>query len=291
MSSLLTKSKWLELSPKLKYVLSDCDGVLWNGDCAIPGAREFIATLRKDGKRVCFVTNNSTKTREQILEKCTKMKFGTSLEDVYGTAYATAAYLKMLGVGSVYLVGSPALHYEMTALGIRSTGLGPDELGGNWNSWLSIKLEDGIQAVVAGFDEHFSLAKVCRAASYLRNPDCHFIVTNRDQSLPSERKDLVLPGTGCIISSLETAAGRPPIVVGKPYPTMIELLKKQFPDLDPENTLFIGDRLNTDIELGRRQGFKTLLVETGVHNRKDIDPLKAPTYYVPSLNDLYGYMQ
>lgn len=67
---------------------------------------------------------------------------------------------------------------------------------------------------------------------------------------------------------------------------MIELLKMQFPDLDPENTLFIGDRLNTDIELGRRQGFKTLLVESGVHNRNDIDPSKAPTYYLPSLNDI-----
>jgi len=290
MSKLLTKSEWSALFPKLKYVLSDCDGVLWNGDRAIEGAREFLGTLRQNGKRVCFVTNNSTKSREQILSKCLKLKFEAELSDVYGTAYATAAYLKMLGVGSVYLIGSPAIYHEITSLGIKCTGLGPDELDGNWNSWLNVKLEEGIQAVVAGFDEHFSLQKVCRAASYLLNPDCHFIVTNRDQSLPSERKDLVLPGTGCIISCLETAAGRPPIVVGKPYPTMIELLKKQFPDLDPENTLFIGDRLNTDIELGRRQGFKTLLVETGVHNREDIDPLKAPTYYLPSLNDICGFI-
>lgn len=188
MSKLLTKAEWSALFPKLKYVLSDCDGVLWNGDRAIEGAREFLATLRKDGKRVCFVTNNSTKTREEIVTKCQKLGFEAELGDVYGTAYATAAYLKVLGVSSVYLIGSPAVHHEITSLGIKCIGLGPDELDGNWTSWLSIKLEEGIQAVVAGFDAHFSLSKVCRAASYLLKPDCHFIVTNRDQSLPSERK-------------------------------------------------------------------------------------------------------
>lgn len=188
MSKLLTETEWSELFPKLKYVLSDCDGVLWNGDRAITGAREFLATLRKHDRRVCFVTNNSTKTREQILERCHKLNFEASLDDVYGTAYATAAYLKALGVNSVYLIGSSAILHEITSLGIKCTGLGPDELDGNWYSWLNVELEEGIQAVVAGFDEHFSLQKVCRAASYLLNPECHFIATNRDQSLPSERK-------------------------------------------------------------------------------------------------------
>lgn len=79
-------------------------------------------------------------------------------------------------------------------------------------------------------------------------------------------------------------------MIGKPNPTLVDLLRKDHPDLNPENALFIGDRLNTDVELGRLQGFRTLLVETGAHKRTDIDPLKPPTYYLASLNELLTFM-
>ncbi|OQR79251.1 phosphoglycolate phosphatase-like [Tropilaelaps mercedesae] len=291
MGTLLTEKEWLAVLPTIKYVLSDCDGVLWNGDRAIDGSRECLEKLRKLGKEVFYVTNNSTKTREDGVNHCHKLKFQAQLNDIYSTAYATGAFLKNKGVKSIYLIGSRALWQEITSQGISCNEQGPDKTDAEWDSLKNIDLGDPVEAVVIGYDPHFSMSKVCRAASYLLNPKCLFIGTNEDQTLPTDRKDIAVPGTGCVVSSVQTASGRQPTIIGKPHPTLIELLRNDHPDITPQNALFIGDRLNTDIELGRRQGFRTLLVESGVHKRTDIDPEKAPTYYLPSLGDLLKFMK
>lgn len=105
---------------------------------------------------------------------------------------------------------------------------------------LSLKLEDNIGAVIVGFDEHFSYPKMLRAASHLGNPNCLFIATNTDERFPMST-NLVVPGTGSIVSAVETAAGRKAFCVGKPNSYISEMITKEY-GVDPKRTLMIGDR-------------------------------------------------
>ena len=76
-------------------ILADCDGVLWNGPRSLDGSAEVIQGLRKLGKRIIFVTNNGTRTRQDVLDKCIKLGFGGEIKDVFTSSYLCARYLKM----------------------------------------------------------------------------------------------------------------------------------------------------------------------------------------------------
>lgn len=178
-------------------VLFDCDGVIWRGDQAIPGAPQVVNLLKENGKKVFFVTNNSTKTRKMYAEKMSTLGFDVSEEEVFGTAYCSAMYLKTVCrlQGKVYLVGSPAMKQELEAVGIQQTGVGPDPVSGKQIDWANVPLDPEVRAVVVGFDEHFSYMKLNRAMQYLTRSDCLFVGTNRDSRLPLEGGRAV-PG-GC----------------------------------------------------------------------------------------------
>lgn len=105
---------------------------------------------------------------------------------------------------------------------------------------LNLKLDEEVGAVIVGFDEHFSYPKMLRAASYLGNPDCIFVATNTDERFPMHTK-LVVPGTGSIVTAVETAAGRPAFCVGKPNSYIREMIMKEY-GVDPNRTIMIGDR-------------------------------------------------
>lgn len=169
-------------------VLFDCDGVIWRGDQAVPGAPRVITLLKERGKRVFYVTNNSTKTRKMYVDKMSTLGFDTKEDEVFGTAYCSAMYLKTVCElqGKVYLVGSDAMRQELEAVGIRQTGVGPDHVAGKQNDWANVALDPDVKAVVVGFDEHFSYMKVNRAMQYLTQPACLFVGTNRDTRLPLE---------------------------------------------------------------------------------------------------------
>ncbi|XP_053390753.1 glycerol-3-phosphate phosphatase-like, partial [Mercenaria mercenaria] len=100
-------------------------GVLWHGAQVIPGTAEAVQKLKKLGKRIFYLTNNSSKTRAQIVEKCHKLGFPAELDNIVGTAHASALYLKTMGFsGKVYMVGNASMAAEMDNLGIKYTGLG-----------------------------------------------------------------------------------------------------------------------------------------------------------------------
>jgi len=125
-------------------------------------------------------------------------------------------------------------------------------------------LNPNVSAVIIGFDGGINYWKLMFAASYVQDRSIPFIETNCDQGF--KRSGLVLPGTGSMVAAVATAAGRKPVVLGKPSKFMFEIVQKRHPSIQPERTLMIGDRANTDILLGKNCGLQTLLVGSGVHS-------------------------
>lgn len=282
-------------------VLFDCDGVIWRGDQAIAGAPQVIKLLREHGKRVFFVTNNSTKTRTMYVDKMSSLGFHATEDEVFGTAYCSAAYLKTVCKldGKVYLIGGTAMRDELEAVGIQQTGLGPDHVSGKQTDWANVPLDPEVKAVLVGFDEHLSYMKLNRAMQYLTDPDCLFVGTNRDNRLPLEGGKAV-PGTGCLLQAVEMAAQRQAQTVGKPSRFMFDCVATKF-GVDPDRCLMVGDRLDTDIKLGSNCGLKTLLTLTGVSTVADAEAHQrsgcverqgmVPDYYVESIADLLPALQ
>lgn len=290
-------NKWLD---SFDTVLTDCDGVLWIYNDVLEGTPEVINKLRDLGKKIYFVTNNSTKTREEFVEKINRLGFKTELNEIISTAFLAASYLQRRNFNKkVYIVGSSGISKELDAVGISHIGVGPDTINCNLQDFVKNELKDdkNIGAVIVGFDEHFSFPKMARAASYLNDPNCIFLATNTDERFPMPNK--IIPGTGSFIKAIEVCAERDAIVLGKPNRSVCEnLLEDNI--ITASRTLVIGDRCNTDILLGKNCGFQTLLVGTGVHkiecvqnwidNGTSEQKKMIPDSYIPSLGDLLNLL-
>jgi len=232
------------------------------------------------------------------LEKFHALGFKALANEVVSTSFLAAKYLKanLNPSKQVYVVGSPAIGCELDALNIRHFGVGEDYLKTSVPTFVeNIKLEPDVGAVLVGFDEHLSYPKLFKAASYLKDPNVLFVATNTDESFPVAGTGLIMPGTGSLVCAVKTCAGREPFVVGKPSSYICNVLTETN-KIEPSRTLMIGDRCNTDILLGKRCGFKTLLVLTGVNSLKDVEEWSksddpkllelVPDYYAQSIDSL-----
>ncbi|XP_063224131.1 glycerol-3-phosphate phosphatase [Bacillus rossius redtenbacheri] len=284
-------------------ILVDCDGVLWLHDKVIPGAPETLNRFLELGKKIFYVTNNSTKTRDEFVAKCTRLGFKATKENILSTAYLTAGYLEDLGFKKkAYIVGSEGIAKELDLVGIKSLGVGPDTIAtGDLGTviYKQLAMDPEVGAVVIGFDVHFNFMKMLKAASYANNPDCIFVATNTDERFPMDAENVVVPGTGSIVAAVETCAGRQAFKIGKPSAYICEALMKRH-CVDPEKTLMIGDRCNTDILFGKRCGFATMLVLTGVTRLHEVEAWRrsslpeerelVPDHHVCQLGDLLQYL-
>ncbi|XP_041986368.1 glycerol-3-phosphate phosphatase isoform X2 [Aricia agestis] len=271
-------------------VLTDCDGVLWINNNSIPGSADAINYFRKLGKKIFYVTNNSTKIRSDFAVKAQQMGFIAEPEEILSTAYLVAHYLKGIGfTKKVYLIGSNGIGDELKAVGIRHIGIGPDPVKPDFKSMTTSDLDPEVGAVVVGFDEHVSYPKFMKAASYLAKEECLFIATNTDERFPKS-SSIIIPGTGTLVRAVETCSERKALVLGKPNDYVRKFLESF--GLNPARTLMIGDRCNTDIEFGVRCGFQTLLVLTGVTSVKDLERIRTerkqplPDVVLPKLGDI-----
>lgn len=268
---------------------------------AIHGSPDVINRLQEVGKRVYFVTNNSTKTRSGFLEKAHKLGFNINEDSILSTAYATAQYLKQRQFNKkVFLIGSSGILDELKTVGIEVVNeLGPDVIKTNYLDILinEFKVDPEVGAVVVGFDEHISFPKLMKAATYLNNPDVLFIGTNTDERFPS--KHGIVPGSGTMVRAVETCSEREAIIMGKPNASICDHLIAN-EKIVPNRTLMIGDRCNTDILLGANCGFQTLMVGTGVHRLHEVHAWKkskddnekklVPDVYIHKLGDLLPYL-
>lgn len=270
----------------LQNYLFDCDGVLYRGTDPMPSASQAIQQLIERGKQVFFVTNNAALTRAELkskLEKVLKCDGVLKEEMMIGSAYVAGQYLKPRLLkqngekARVHVIGTSGLCSELKSAGFDISG-GQDSidtLGGMSRDELAAYAfpEGKIDALVIGLDNDFNYRKLCIATVLLqRNPDALLVATNRDAF------DLVgfdsrhLPGNGALVSAVEVASGRAAINVGKPSSTLSELIMDVY-GLKPEETMMIGDRLDTDIKFGNENKMHSALVLTGCTKSSDIQSL------------------
>ncbi|XP_014617038.1 phosphoglycolate phosphatase 1B, chloroplastic-like isoform X2 [Glycine soja] len=236
-----------ELIDSVETFIFDCDGVIWKGDKLIDGVPETLDMLRSKGKRLVFVTNNSTKSRKQYGKKFETLGLNVSEEEIFASSFAAAAYLKSIDFPKdkkVYVIGEDGILKELELAGYQYLG-GP------------------VGAVVVGFDRYFNYYKIQYGTLCIReNPGCLFIATNRD-AVTHLTDAQEWAGGGSMVGALSGSTQREPLVVGKPSTFMMDYLANKF-GISKSQICMVGDRLDTDILFGQNGGCKTLLVLSGV---------------------------
>ncbi|KAK8593669.1 hypothetical protein V6N13_042777 [Hibiscus sabdariffa] len=260
------------LIASVETFIFDCDGVIWKGDKLIDGVPETLDMLRSKGKRLVFVTNNSTKSRKQYGKKFETLGLSVSEEEIFASSFAAAAYLKSINFPKdkkVYVIGEDGILKELELAGFQYLG-GP-KFGQQEDGEKKIELKPGflmehdkdVGAVVVGFDRYFNYYKVQYGTLCIReNPGCLFIATNRD-AVTHLTDAQEWAGGGSMVGAICGSTQREPHVVGKPSTFMMDYLAVKFGILKSQICM-VGDRLDTDILFGQNGGCKTLLVLSGV---------------------------
>merc|ERR1719183_149014 len=272
----------------------DCDGVIWRGDSIIPGIPETLDMLRAKGKRLVFVTNNSTKSRKGYLGKFHSLGLtSVTAEEIFSSSFAAAAYFEMTNFKAtgkkVYVVGEIGIQEELDLVGIPHFG-GPED--GEKKIDLSpgnyMEHDKDVGAVVVGFDRYFNYYKIQYATLCLReNPGCQYIATNTD-AVTHLTDAQEWAGNGSMVGCIKGSSQVEPTVVGKPAAFMLDYIADKF-DLRRDQICMVGDRLDTDILFGKDGGLRTMLVLSGVTTENELlgpnNPI-IPDYYTDALPDL-----
>ncbi len=233
--------------PQLKTILLDMDGVIWRGYEPVIDIQALFDKIHALDFQPFCVTNNSTSTVDGYLERLNGFGVGLSPEQIITSAEATASYLAgyVPEGSSIYVIGEEGLKETITKYGYRITD--DPEI-------------DQPSAVVVGLDFNITYKKIYLAANLVRD-GALFIGTNPDKTFPLSGS--VAPGAGSIISPVEAASGKVPEMIGKPERHLYQLALSRSGSL-PEETLMVGDRLDTDILGAQRLGIWTGLVLTGI---------------------------
>jgi 4-nitrophenyl phosphatase len=236
------------------YFLIDLDGTIYRGTELIPHADTFIEQLKERDKHYLFVTNNSTRTPDQIAAQLQQYGLLVDAHEVFTSAQAAAAFLKPDNpAAKVMLIGEEGLHRAMEDEGLAIVDEHPTH-------------------VVVGLDRQFSYNKLAVASKAIRN-GAKFIATNTDRVLVTEQG--LTPGGGSIVAAVAAASGKEPLVIGKPESHIVDLALQRIGAVK-EKSVMIGDNLETDIAAGVRAGVDSILVTTGVSTAEEGRRSKFP---------------
>lgn len=252
-----------------RFVL-DLDGVVWTGDEPVPGAPETIRSLREAGKRLVFVTNNSSQTHETYAKRLADIGAQGDSAEIVTSADATARLLSTaipaLRGRAAYVIGGPGLQEKVREVGLRvSEADDPTECS----------------LVVVGFDRELTYDKLRRATLAIR-AGATFVASNADPTYPAA--DGLWPGCGAIVAALQAATGVDPMVAGKPEPIMLEVAREQ---VGGSPALMVGDRIETDVLAAQAVGWPSALVLTGATGVPELAAAPAwPDFVLRRLADL-----
>jgi 4-nitrophenyl phosphatase len=225
------------------------DGVLWHGDQPLPGVTEFFEFLQTHDLRFVLATNNPSKRASEFAAKAQSFGLPISTDDIVSSSIATAHYLKKTYPEGtrIHVIGEQALKDQVAEAGY--------ELA-----------DEDVAAVVVALERSLTNETIKHAGLLIR-AGAQFIGTNADPVYPTEEG--FVPGSGMMVTAVAVSSGQEPLVMGKPQRGIFDLAMEKL-DLPLERVASVGDRLDTDIAGGVRYGLKTVLLLTGIAQRKDI---------------------
>ena len=255
----------MPLITDISLFLLDMDGTIYLGDRLFDCTRPFLDTLREQGRRYVFLTNNSSRNRDAYVEKLARLGIAAEPDDVFTSGEATTIRLRQTMPGAAVAVfGMPTLEQEFRDAGFRIVERNPDVL-------------------VLGFDQTFDYAKLTRLCDFVRS-GVPYVATHPDFNCPVEGG--FIPDIGALIAYVKAATGREPDeVVGKPHAGIVDAIVRKY-GVPKERLCMVGDRLYTDIALGDEAGIATILVLSGETSAADaaVSPHR-PTW---TFDDLSG---
>ena len=254
-----------------KYFLLDMDGTVYLGDNLIGSMDKTLSHLRKNGKKIIYLTNNSSKSVEKYNEKLTKIGLFDGDDFVYTSGIACMEYLNDKFKGkSVYLLGTEDLKKEFIKGGVKL-------------------VEDQTPDIcVLAYDTELTYQKLCKFVTYLKR-GAYYIATHPDVNCP--HPEVFIPDAGAFIKLIEASTGLLPAeIIGKPFSGMGDNLQRRL-NANKTDFIMVGDRLHTDIAFGNACEFATILVLSGECSVDDIGKLEGkPDFILNSLNDIVDYI-
>jgi NagD protein len=229
----------------------DLDGTIYLGEKLIPGAGETIERLKSLSKKIIYLSNKPLQTREDYAAKLTRLGIPTRAEEVINSSLVMARWLSGEAPGAtIYVIGEAPLIQELVRAGFR----------------ISEKAGE-IQYVIASFDRTFDYRKLNIALQAIKR-GAHFVATNPDRTCPVEGGEI--PDCAAMIGAVEGTTGKKvETVVGKPSDIMIRVAV-DYMGLRPQDCILVGDRLETDMVMGKKAGMAAALVLTGVTTRESL---------------------
>jgi NagD protein len=245
--------------------LIDMDGVIYRGSQLIPGADRFIHGLRAAKIPFLFLTNNSQRNRRDVATKLQRLGIDVEEEHVFTCAMATARFLaRQKPNGTAFVIGEGGLLTALHSNGYAIVDKDPDYIVVGEGRTLNFELVEAALGMILG--------------------GAKLVATNLDPNCPTQTG--TRPGCGAIVALLEAAAGVKAFSVGKPSPVMLRAARKEL-GLTTDQTIVIGDTMDTDILGGVQLGFKTILVLSGGTRREDLSRYAyRPDKVVESIADL-----
>jgi 4-nitrophenyl phosphatase len=256
----------------IKSLVLDMDGVIWRGDAPIGDLPSIFGRIRQRGLKFVFATNNGTRTSEQYVTRLGSLGVQVEPWQVVTSAQALSYALtqKFPRGSKIFMIGGDGVRQSLEETGYEI---------------LSVENAPAAEAVVMGIDTEINFQKMSEA-TYLVRRGIPFYATNPDKTFPTPRGEI--PGAGAWYSVVVTATGVQPIVAGKPFPFLMELAMQKLGTLK-EETLVVGDRIETDIAGGQAVGCPTAVVLSGVSTREQANHWKpAPDFIAEDLNQLIG---
>ncbi|MBI5566936.1 MAG: HAD-IIA family hydrolase [Chloroflexi bacterium] len=244
-----------------RYLITDMDGVLWRGHEPLPGLPEFFRFLRSENVRFVCATNNASTLAARLAERLQGWGTDVTPDEIVTSSTATADYLAtVLPQGScLYVIGMEGLRAPLRDRGFELA----DRDGA---AAAEVAAAANIAAVVVGIDWNVTYNQFKQAALLIRQ-GAKFIGTNGDRTFPTPEG--IVPGNGSLLALIETATDVKPTVIGKPEPVLYEMSLKRM-NARPDQTLVLGDRLETDILGAVRLNLKSALVLSGIATRADL---------------------
>lgn len=246
----------------------DLDGTVYLGERLLPGAKTAIAALRDAGRRLCFLSNKPIASREDYAAKLTRLGVPTDAEEVINSAYVLARHLARETPGArCFVIGEAPLVAELSRAGLQAVD-GPR-----------------VDYVVVAFDRTFDYRKLDVALQAVKRHGARLIGTNPDRTCPVE--DGEIPDAAGMIGAVEGVTGmRVDPIVGKPSPIMLAVALERL-GLEATDCAIVGDRLETDIAMGKAAGLRTILVLTGITPAGSPEIARwRPDHVIASLEEL-----